>query len=55
LCQKHGFVGQYYKRLLLSYWAFLSFYLLDREKSIYYQTEYHALRLGKIFAGKIWD
>ena len=53
LCQKHGFVGQYYKRLLLSYGAFLSFYLLDREKSIYYQTEYHALRLGKIFAGKI--
>lgn len=53
LCQKHGFVGQYYKRLLLSYGAFLSFYFLDREKSIYYQTEYHALRLGKIFAGKI--
>lgn len=53
LCQKHGFVGQYYKRLLLSYGAFLSFYFLDREKSIYYQTEYHALRVGKIFAGKI--
>lgn len=53
LCQKHGFVGQYYKRLLLSYGAFLSFYFLDREKSIYYHTEYHALRLGKIFAGKI--
>lgn len=52
LCHKHKFLGKYYKRLFLCYIAFLSFYLIDKEKSKYYKTEYLALQLGKIFAGK---
>lgn len=52
LCHKHNFKRKFYKRLFLTFFAYLVYYPMDREKSKYYKTEFLALQLGKIFSEK---
>lgn len=50
LCYKHNFKKRYYKRVVLSFLAYLFYFFINEKKSEYYKTEWMSLQIGKIFA-----
>lgn len=53
LFNKHNFVFKYYKRLLLSFFASIFYFIFNKNFYHYYAVEFYALKLGMIMSKKV--